>query len=156
MFIFPKFLSLVFFGQIWFQIWSSSNWLKFGAEVHCYMLCQHRCLFFQSFCHPYNFGQIWKISKFYGQNSFHLVFSVLMDLHRISMLNLSKYGEQQVWDDWHDLGWFYEWQILRKITHQNRNQHITMCPCIKFQSIWIILVLPKFAQNYVNNKILKN
>ena len=30
----------------------------------------------------------------------------------------------------------YERQILQKITHQNRNQHITMCPCIKFQSIW--------------------
>ena len=30
----------------------------------------------------------------------------------------------------------YEWQILRKITHQNRNQHITMCPCIKLQFIW--------------------
>ena len=31
----------------------------------------------------------------------------------------------------------YEYQILRKIIHQSRNQqHITMCPCIKFQSIW--------------------
>ena len=29
----------------------------------------------------------------------------------------------------------YERQILRKMTHQNCNQHITMCPCIKFQSI---------------------
>ena len=37
----------------------------------------------------------------------------------------------------------YEWQILRKITHRNRNQHITMCPCIKFQSIWRTL---DFAQ----------
>ena len=25
----------------------------------------------------------------------------------------------------------YERQILRKITYQNRNQYITMCPCIK-------------------------
>ena len=23
----------------------------------------------------------------------------------------------------------YEWEILRKITHQNRNEHITICPC---------------------------
>ena len=37
----------------------------------------------------------------------------------------------------------YEWQILRKITHRNRNQHITVCPCIKFQSIWRTL---DFAQ----------
>ena len=30
----------------------------------------------------------------------------------------------------------YERKIIRKITHQNRNQHITMCPCNKFQSVW--------------------
>ena len=29
----------------------------------------------------------------------------------------------------------YELQILRKITYQHCNQHIAMCPCIKFQSI---------------------
>ena len=29
----------------------------------------------------------------------------------------------------------YKRQILRKITHQNRNHHITMCPYKKFQSI---------------------
>ena len=27
----------------------------------------------------------------------------------------------------------YERQILRKIKHQNRNEHITMCPCIKLR-----------------------
>ena len=26
---------------------------------------------------------------------------------------------------------FYDRQILQKITHQSRNQHITMCPYIK-------------------------
>ena len=50
----------------------------------------------------------------------------------------------------------YERQILRKITHQNRNRHITMCRCIKFQSIWRTLDFGiKFAQNYMNDKILK-
>ena len=49
----------------------------------------------------------------------------------------------------------YEWRLLRKITYQNSNQHITMRPCIKFQSIWRTN-LPKFAQNYMNDKILKN
>ena len=29
----------------------------------------------------------------------------------------------------------YERQILQKITHQNRNQHITMCPRINFEPI---------------------
>ena len=29
----------------------------------------------------------------------------------------------------------YERKIIRKITHQNRNQHIAMCPCNKFQSV---------------------
>ena len=37
----------------------------------------------------------------------------------------------------------YELQILQKITHQNHNQHMTMCPCIKFQSKWRTL---DFAQ----------
>ena len=47
----------------------------------------------------------------------------------------------------------YERQILQKITHQNRNQHITMCPCIKFQSIWRLLDFgTKFVQNYINDK----
>ena len=50
----------------------------------------------------------------------------------------------------------YERQILRKITHQNRNKHITVCPCIKFQSIWRALEFwNKFTQNYMNYKILK-
>ena len=50
----------------------------------------------------------------------------------------------------------YEREILRKITHENRNQHITMCPCIKFWSIWRILDFEtKFAQYYMNDKILK-
>ena len=48
----------------------------------------------------------------------------------------------------------YERQILGEITHQNnRNQHITMCPCIIFQSIWRTLDFEaKFAQIYVNDR----
>ena len=50
----------------------------------------------------------------------------------------------------------YERQILRKITHENQNQHITMRHFINFQSVWRTLDFgTKFAQNYMNNKILK-
>ena len=50
----------------------------------------------------------------------------------------------------------YEQQILRKNTDQNLNQHIAMCPCIKFQSIWQTLDFgTKFAQNYMNDKFFK-
>ena len=50
----------------------------------------------------------------------------------------------------------YERQILRKITHQNRNQHVTMSPCIIFQSIWRTLDFgTKFALTYMNDKSLK-
>ena len=50
----------------------------------------------------------------------------------------------------------YEQQILRKNTAQNLNQHITMCPCIKFQSIWRTLDFgTTFAQNYMNDKFFK-
>ena len=53
----------------------------------------------------------------------------------------------------------YEPQTIRKVTHQNGNHHITMCPFIKFQSIWRILDFgTKLAQNYmidkINNKIV--
>ena len=49
----------------------------------------------------------------------------------------------------------YEWQILRKITHQNCNQRITLCPCIRIKSIWRTLDFgTKYAQNYMNDNIL--
>ena len=71
--------------------------------------------------------------EYYEQISFHLVFSKLTELHFISMLNFRKYGRQ----------------ILRKITHENHNQHTTMCPCIEFQSIWRTLDFrTKFTQLY--------
>ena len=83
------------------------------------------CFFVQKFCHSYKFGLkirspswlessiyvhyyhaliITKSSKFlkfscsryYGQTSFELVFSKLTELYCISMLNFSKYGEQQI------------------------------------------------------------
>ena len=47
-------------------------------------------------------------------------------------------------------------QILPKVTHQNRNQHITMCACIKFQLIWRTLDFgTKFAHKNMNDKISK-
>ena len=68
------------------------------------------------------------------------------------MLNLSKDGEQQICQPRQN----YKRQILRKITHENPNQYITMCPCIKFQSIWRTLYFgTKYAQNYMNDKISK-
>ena len=58
----------------------------------------------------------------------------------------------------------YKRQIFRKIRHQNRNQHITMCPCTKFHSVWKTDFGTKFSQNYMNEnffekiniKIIKN
>ena len=61
----------------------------------------------------------------------------------MSMLNFSKYG---------DFGMkfsqkIYEWQILRKITHQNRNQHIINVPLyqisINMENIRFYLSLPE-------------
>ena len=107
MFIFSKFFSFIFFGQIW-----SQN-LKFFKLTKIWYRCRlilclfwFWCLFFQKFCHSYNFGQIWKISKYYGQISFHLVFSILTELHHVSMLNFSKYGEQQI------LGWNFPQKFM--------------------------------------------
>ena len=49
----------------------------------------------------------------------------------------------------------YEQQILQKVAHQNCNQHISMHPCIKFQSTWSTLGFgTKLAQNYMNDKVL--
>ena len=59
-------------------------------------LLRFQCLFSQRNYHSYNFGQIRKISKYYGQMSIRLVFSVLKALDRIYMLNFSKYREQQI------------------------------------------------------------
>ena len=47
----------------------------------------------------------------------------------------------------------YEWPILQKITHQNQNQHIKICPYIKFQPIWRTLDYgTKFAQKDMTDK----
>ena len=46
----------------------------------------------------------------------------------------------------------HERQIIQKIAHENRNQHTTISPCIKFQSIWRTLDFEtKFTQNYMTN-----
>ena len=47
-------------------------------------------------------------------------------------------------------------QILQKITHQNQNQHITMCPCIKFQSFCRISGYGnKFAQKNMSENFFE-
>ena len=104
MFIFRKFLSLMFFGQIWFQIWISSNWLKFRRGMHCYMLIAALMFIFSKFFLFIFLGKfgpkIWSSSncRKFGQISFHLhlVFSILTELHRISLLNFTKFTEQQI------------------------------------------------------------
>ena len=50
----------------------------------------------------------------------------------------------------------YKQQIPLKTAHQNRNQHMAMCPCIKFQSISRTYDFgTKFAQTFLNDKIMK-
>ena len=62
--------------------------------------------------------------RYSGQISFHLVISKLMELHRISMLIFSNYGNQQI------LGQnlskkFMNDKYFEKSTHQSRNKDIT-------------------------------
>ena len=106
MFIFSKFLLFIIFGQIWSQNPKSSRLTEIWYSLTLLYAYYDFNFFFQRFCHSYNFGQIWKISKYYGQISFHLVFSILTELHRISMLNFSKYGEQQI------LGWNFPQKFM--------------------------------------------
>ena len=80
------------------------------------------------------------INKFSHSCEASFILLWLRYFRRISMLNFSKYGEKHL-EKKKDSGKNiasknYELEILRKVTHQNRNQHITTCPCIKFQSIW--------------------
>ena len=89
-YFFKKILSVTF---LWANLASKSevhqiDWNLVQGYITIHLL-QFQCLFFQKFCHSYNFGQIWKISKYYGPILFHLVFSILMKLHCISMLNFS-------------------------------------------------------------------
>ena len=140
--IFAKILSLMIFGQIWshnLDFFKLTKISQMGTLLYAYY--SFNVLFFQNSFHSYFLGKfgpkIWSFSNWlkFWQISFQIVFFILTELHRISMLNFSKYGEQQ------NLGWnfppkIYKWQILRKITHQNYNQYKTICPCIKFQSIW--------------------
>ena len=53
----------------------------------------------------------------------------------------------------------YEWEILQKIAPRNGNPHITMCPCVKYQSKWnFVQIFPKLneLQNFekLNIKIV--
>ena len=57
-----------FLGKYGPKNWGPPNWLKFGTEVHCYIVIITILTgFFQNFCRSYFFGQIWlqilKLSK---------------------------------------------------------------------------------------------
>ena len=84
--------------------------------------------------------------------------SYFLQINGITLYFYAKF--QQIWKA-EDFGMnlvskIYKRQILRKITHQNRNHHITMCPYKKFQSILRTLHFEtKFAKKKMNDKILK-
>ena len=59
MFIFSKYLSFMFFEQIWFLIWISWNWLKFLRGVHCYLLITILMFIFSKYLSLMFFEQIW-------------------------------------------------------------------------------------------------
>ena len=67
MFIFPKFLSLMLFGQIWSIIWISSNWLKFLRQINCYAYYSFNVYFFKNYFHSYFLGKfdlkVWSSSN---------------------------------------------------------------------------------------------
>ena len=98
-----------------------------------------------------NFSKL-SCSRYYGQISFHLVFSKLTEFHCISKLNASEYGKHQ------SLGRNLPQKImisklLEKFHINNRDQHITISPCIKFQSIWLTLdFVIKFVQKCMTDK----
>ena len=122
------------FRQIWSQNLSFSL-LESSICVH-YKYCM--LIIIKS----YNFPKIF-IPVCFAQVSFQFVFSIMKELHCISMLNSSEYGEQQILR-WNFPQKFMNGKYLEKLhTKTVINQHITVCPCIKFQSIWRTL---DFAQ----------
>ena len=133
--LFKIFVSHFFGGNFGLKIWSFLNWLKFGAGVHYYtaiiilMFIFLKVLSFiqfwvnlvpksvvpvdrnLAFVYIINIifwlqsKAIFFCSKYYGQISF-LVFSILTELRRISILNFNNYGEQQI------LGWNFPPKIM--------------------------------------------
>ena len=129
------FVSHFFGGNFGLKIWSFLNWLKFGAGVHYYtaiiilmfiflkvlsfiqfwvnlvpksVVPVDRNLAFVCIINIIFWLQskaIFFCSKYYGQISF-LVFSILTELRRISILNFNNYGEQQI------LGWNFPPKIM--------------------------------------------
>ena len=98
MFIFSKIFSFIFFGQIWFKD------LKFFILLYAYF--GFDVYVFKGFVIHIIFG---KFRKF--QNIMDKFHSILYSphwrkLHRISVLNLSKYREQQV------LGWNFPQKFI--------------------------------------------
>ena len=59
MFIFSKFFSLIFLGQIWSQNLKFSDWLKFGTEVDYHMLISILMFIFSKFFSFIFLRQIW-------------------------------------------------------------------------------------------------
>ena len=53
------FISHIFSGKFGPKIWSSSNWLKFGTEVDCYILILILMFIFSTFLLFIFFRQIW-------------------------------------------------------------------------------------------------
>ena len=156
--------------------WSSSNWLKFGAGIHCYILTPNLMFVFSKNFNIFWANLVpksddvpidWNLAFVYIHYRYYML--IIIKSCNISKFCVLQIGEiilyiyakfQGIWRTAH-FGMklapkIYERQILRKMTHQNGNQHTTMCPCIKFQSIWRTLDFrTKFAQNYMNDKILK-
>ena len=103
-FIFSKFLSVIFFflgggGRIWFENVKFSKLTETGGRVHCDMLITILVLIIiDSNTIIIERSSFTKFSclRYYGQILSHLVFSKLTEVHPMSVLILSKYGEQQI------------------------------------------------------------
>ena len=130
------FVSHIFLSKLGLKIWSSPKWLEFRRGVHYYMLitvlmfiftnvvihtildkifccpswhkssiCVHYLYYMLIIIEGNNFSKF-LCPKYYGQISFDLVFFKLTELHRISKLNFSKNGEQQI------LGWNFSQKFM--------------------------------------------
>ena len=132
-----KFVSHICLGKFGLKIWSSPNWLKFGAGLHHYTLITISMFIFSKVLSFIVFGQIWKISKYYGPILFHLVFYILMKLHCISMLNFSKYGEQQV----------LEWNFPKKFMHRNYFEKLHIKTIISIEQCALVPHVSQYGEH---------
>ena len=115
--------------------------MKFRRGVHCYILITALMFIFSKFFSFKFFGQIWSQNlKFFKLTRTWESFNPSCFLHIDGITSYLHAKLQQIWRTT-DFGMtfspnIYEWQILRKVTQQNLNQHTTICPCTKLQSIW--------------------